>query len=371
MRRAPLVRVLAALALACVLGAAWAKETLAPGEIALPAHEALTAPPRVALDGRGRALLSLPVAGGIDFVAASDDTNRSFGGVVHAIRRDGLFAGGCRGPRIAASRSAVVIAAISMRNGDAGGDLYAWRSADGGATWGEALRVSDVAGCAAEGLFDLAALADGRFAIVWLDGRTKGTRVRADFSSDGSQWGEDVLVYESPGGSVCECCAPAVAAADDGGGIAAFRNSVDGDRDIWTARLPKGATQFEAARKSGAGAWKLAACPMAAPSVATRGADVVSAWRRADDVYLVTGAAQERELGRGTEPQIVLRDDGVHVVWLAAGTLVHLAPRAKKPDELASNAAAPCAVSPADRSRAGLVAWLDTATKRARLAEVR
>jgi len=187
---------------------------------------------------------------------------------------------------------------------------------------------------------------------VWLDDRAKGKRLRADFSADGAAWGDDVLAYESPDGTICECCAPAIAAAD-GGAVVAFRNWIDGDRDIWTLRLAAGKTKFGPATKSGTGSWKLAGCPMAGPAVAVRGADVVSAWRRERDVFLAVGMAKERDLGEGTEPQVVVKDDGVHVVWIAGDSLVHLAPGARSSEEIAKSASFPCA---ADRGGAGRVA---------------
>jgi len=354
---------LAALALLLALAAPLCAKDAAPPVVAdVPSAAPLVAPPRVAAGADGRLLVALPLADGVDVVTAAAGA-ASVGDPVHAIRRADLICGGRRGPRIAVAGHVVVLAAITRREKKAsGGDLLAWRSQDGGATWGDAVRVNDVPGCAEEGLFDLAALGDGRFAVVWLDDRTgKGKRLRADFSEGGAAWGEDVLAYESPGGSVCECCAPAIAAAG-GGAVVAFRNSVDGDRDIWTMRLDAGKTKFGAAAKSGTGSWKLAGCPMAGPAVAMRAGDVVSAWRRDRGVFLAVGAEKERDLGEGTEPQVVVTDDGVHTVWITNdSSLVHLAPGAAAPTEIARNAEFPCAAA------GGAVVWLDTATRRARL----
>jgi hypothetical protein len=358
-------RAVAGMFVFAALASAVAADAPRPAVVDVPCAEALAAPPRVAADADGRLLVALPLAGGVDVVAARPDA-ADFGDAVHAVRRSDLILGGRRGPRIAVAGKTVVLAAITRRERDrTGGDLLAWRSADGGASWSDAVRVNDVATSAEEGLFDLAALADGRFAVVWLDDRAKGKRVRADFSADGAAWGEDVLAYESPAGTVCECCAPAIAAAD-GGAVIAFRNLVDGDRDVWTMRLAAGAVKFGAATKSGEGSWKLAGCPMAGPAVAVKDADVVAAWRREKDVFLAAGGAKERDLGEGTEPQVVVADGGVHVLWIAKEALVHLAPGADGSVEIAKTAAFPCAAG-----RGGAVVWLDTATRRARLTIVR
>jgi hypothetical protein len=345
-----------------------AKDPASPEIIDVDSDGSLVAPPRVAVGTDGRILVALPVADGIDVARQGVE-----GRPVHAVRRADLIVGGRRGPRIAATGKAVVLAAITRREKKAaGGELLAWRSPDGGATWGDAVRVNDVPGCAEEGLFDLAALPDGRFAVVWLDDRTgKGKRLRADFSADGAAWGDDVLAYESPDGSICECCAPAIAAAG-GGAVVAFRNSLRGDRDIWTMRLDAGKTKFGPAAKSGTGSWKLAACPMAGPAVGVSGADVVSAWRRERDVFLAVGGAEERDLGEGTEPQLVVGDDGVHAFWIANdSSLVHLAPGARAPAEIAKAASFPCAADHGSADRGSVVVWLDTATRRALLAILR
>jgi len=369
MTRVPAAAMLVLLALTTP-GAA--KDAAPPVVVDVPSAEPLVAPPRVAAGADGRLLVALPLAGGVDVAAASAGA-ASFGDPVHAVRRADLICGGRRGPRIAVAGKVVVLAAITRREKKGeGGDLLAWRSPDSGATWGDAVRVSDVPGAAEEGLFDLAALADGRFAAVWLDDRTgKGKRLRADFSEGGATWGEDVLAYESPDGSVCECCSPAIAPAG-GGAVVAFRNSVDGDRDVWTTRVAAGKTKFGAAAKSGTGSWKFSACPMAGPAVGVSGADVVSAWRRERDVFLAVGGARERDLGEGTEPQLVVLDDGVHAFWIASdSSLVHLAPGARSPAEIAKAASFPCAADPGGADRGSVVAWLDTATRRARLAILR
>jgi len=331
----------------------------ADGPIDVPSAADLAAPPRVAVLSDGRALVALGTADGID-VAALLAGARTFQPAATVARRTDLVLGGRRGPRIAATKDVVVVAAITRRTKEGGGDLFAWRSTDAGATWSDAARINDVPGCAAEGLFDLAALGDGRFVALWLDCRVKGMRLRADFAADGGKWGDDVLAYESPSGAICECCHAAIAATPDGGAVAAFRNSVGGDRDVWTLRLARGATSFTSAAKSGKGSWKIAACPMAGPSVVVRGDDVVCAWRRESHVFLAVGAGAERDLGEGTEPQLVARADGVHAYWTTKDALVHLAPGAKKTDEIARGAVLPCA-------GADVLAWLDAMTKRARI----
>jgi hypothetical protein len=367
-RAAALVVALAAAAAAAAAGAA-ADDAAKPIEVPTAGAD-LAAPPRVAPLPDGRALVALAFADRIDVVALRTG-DLAFEPAAVVARRADLLLGGRRGPRVAATKSAVVVAAITRRTKEGGGDLFAWRSTDAGATWGEAVRVSDVPGCAAEGLFDLAALADGRFVVVWLDCRAKAMRLRADYSADGAAWGGDVLAYESPDGTICECCHPAVAATPDGGAVAAFRNVMGRDRDVWTLRLARGATKFASAAKCGKGAWRIAACPMAGPSVVVLGDDVVSAWRRESHVFLAVGARAERDLGEGTEPHLLARADGVHAFWTTKNALLHLPPGAERPMELAQGATFPSAASGTDASGPAFVAWLDGKTRRARLLVLR
>ena len=263
-------------------GSASAKDAPAAPVSDVPSRTALAAPPRVAVGPDERVHVALPHADGIDVVVGKADAKGvvTFGQPVRAVVRDDLMAGGRRGVRIAVRRDAIVVAAITRRTNAGGGDLLAWRSPDGGASWGEPSRVGDVEGCAAEGLFDLAALADGRFAAVWLDIRKRGTRLLADFSDDGARWAQDAVAYASPDGSICECCHPAVAPCADGGTAVAWRNSIGGARDVWAARAPKGSPDFGNGAKCGTGTWRLPACPMAGPALVMKGTEVVTAWRR-------------------------------------------------------------------------------------------
>jgi len=370
------MRLAAPLLLSAVLalpGAASGKDDPAPPVSEVPSRTALVAPPRVAVGPEERVYVALTHADGIDVVVGTADARGSvaFGQPVRAVTRKDLMAGGRRGARIAVRRDAVVVAAITQRTNAGGGDLLAWRSPDGGTSWSEPSRVGDAEGCAAEGLFDLAALADGRFAAVWLDIRKKGTRLLADFSDDGASWAQDAVAYTSPDGSICECCHPAIAPCADGGTAVAWRNSLGGARDVWAARAPKGSSDFGKGAKCGSGTWRLAACPMAGPALVMKGTEIVTAWRRDRDVVLAAGGAKEREFGAGNEPQLALGADGLHTLWIAREGLVDLAPGAPAPSLVAAGAEFPCAAGAAGGRGPAFVVWSDAASRRAKIAALR
>ena len=97
------------------------------------------------------------------------------------------------------------------------GDLFTWRSQDRGRTWQGPARVNDVSSSAREGLHALAGATNGDLFCVWLDLRNKDTQIFGSRSTDsGATWSQNILIYKSPDGSVCECCHPSVAYGGDG-----------------------------------------------------------------------------------------------------------------------------------------------------------
>jgi hypothetical protein len=262
-------------------------------------------------------------------VARSADGGTTFAAPV-AISAGRLALGRHRGPRIAVTADAVIVAAIAgAKGGGADGDVRLYRSRDRGRTWLKPIVINDVPGAAREGLHALAANDAGVVAVAWLDLRSKGTRVYAATSRDhGANWSPDTLVYTSPSGSVCECCHPSLA-IDTAGGIAVmFRNQVDGHRDMYVARSADGRT-FPAAVKQGGGTWRLDACPMDGGGLAEDAGQLHAVWRREMTIFAtaVPGPARsatppanatanaEHAVGSGRDPAIAAAGGHVDVAW--------------------------------------------------------
>lgn len=244
-------------------------------------------------------------------VARSSDGGRSFDGPVALPSQGTLSLGMHRGPRIAGtSRTVLVAAVVGSKGGGADGDVVLFRSSDRGSTWTAPMVINDVPGAAREGLHALAASPSGLVVIAWLDLRHGGTRIYAAISRDhGANWAPDTLVYNSPGGSVCECCHPSVAISDAGEIAVMFRNNLDGNRDLYVARYSRSGT-FAPASKLGISSWALKACPMDGGAVAFDGASIAAIWRRENDVFLTTAKTPEQRLARGRDP--VLSQMGRH-----------------------------------------------------------
>lgn len=249
-------------------------------------------------------------------VVRSTDEGQSFDAPseIHVTGRMAL--GMRRGPRIAATPDAVVVTAVvGARGGGADGDVVMYRSTDAGRSWSTATPINDVAGSAREGLHGMAANTAGLVVVTWLDLRQKGTRLYAAVSRDhGATWAPDVLVYASPSGSVCECCHPSVDVTDAGEIVVMFRNSVEGNRDMYAARSRDGRT-FDAAVKLGTGTWPLQGCPMDGGAVVLAPDGVVAAWRREDGVFLTTAAGPEQRLGTGRDAVVGQVGATQEVAW--------------------------------------------------------
>lgn len=258
-------------------------------------------------------------------VLRSRDAGRSFVEATPIAVAGRMSAGMHRGPRVAVTRSSVLVTVIAgARGGGKDGDVILYRSTDEGATWAAPVVVNDVPAAAREGLHGMAATADGLVVLTWLDLREKGTRLYGAVSRDhGASWSPDALVYASPERAICECCHPSVAADPAGGVAVMFRNHLAGARDLYVTRSQDG-RMFSAAQKQGTGTWMLEACPMDGGGVTLGPAGTSSVWRRQDGIFLTTPDRPEQRLGTGRDPAIAAWASGVDVAWTSAqGIALH------------------------------------------------
>jgi len=231
-----------------------------------------------------------------------------------------------RGPRIALAGRTIVITAVAGSKPQEGahahglpsdGDLLVWLSRDGGTTWSAGKPVNDVPGSASEGLHALASDGKNTLFAVWLDKRGgKGTRLYSSRSSDGGvTWSRNVQVYESPGGSICECCHPSAAISPGGEFVVMWRNSLKGCRDLYLATSRDG-VNFPAPRKLGDGSWPLNACPMDGGGLAISASRIVTAWRRESNVFLDEPGRPERQIGTGKDVALTLSGERTCLAWV-------------------------------------------------------
>jgi hypothetical protein len=283
--RRTLPRLFLSALLACVHGLA------TPVDV-LPAGFAGAAQPQVTIDELGGLHLAFGKGDSIYYVRSKDGARWSDPMLVGTAPK--LALGLRRGPRINATGRAILITAISH----ADGNLHAWTTLDGD-TWNEQAALNETPRSAREGLQALAGDGRGKVAVTWLDLRTGRMSLWAKFSSDGGlRWSEDRLVYASPDGPICQCCAPAVAFAADGRIGFLWRNLLQGARDLYLSETTDGRT-FSPARKLGQGTWMLNACPMDGGALAYGPDSTAQAvWKRQQTVYAHNDLAREIRLAQ-------------------------------------------------------------------------
>src|SRR5438046_1314947 len=93
--------------------------------------------------------------------AASVDGGRTLAAPVKVAEVGSLALGRHRGPRLAILPSALVISAVTGKEGVQAGDLVAWRSTDKGRTWERTAVINDVQDSAREGLHAMTADNEG------------------------------------------------------------------------------------------------------------------------------------------------------------------------------------------------------------------
>jgi len=196
-------------------------------------------------------------------LVVSKDGGQTFGPSVVAIAVGGKAQGGRqRGPRVGVDdEGRVYVSAVQpIEQGEPrGGDVWLATSADGGATFGPAVKVNDRANAldtpqsqrsAKEGMHWMAVTPQGEVHLAWLDDRLapeKGQLI-AYAKVDRDEVGKNVLAYVNPQKQVCPCCTPGLAVDRKGNPVIAFRNELDGDHPVFLTRSTNKGKSFKAAR---------------------------------------------------------------------------------------------------------------------------
>jgi hypothetical protein len=319
--------------------------------------------PQLAASGSSVAL-TFGAGNGI-FVAMSTDGGVTFGKPVQVAEAHVLPLSRHRGPRIVFSGRTIVVTAVTGHTEATGahahglpsdGDLIAWRSVDQGKTWSKGVRLNDVPAAPREGLHTLAADGKGNMFAAWLDlrqleSKKDGTRLYGAYSKDsGVTWSANVTLYESPEGTICQCCHPTATYAPDGSLDVMWRNCLGGSRDFYLIHADGG--KFGAPQKLGLGTWKINACPMDGGGLVHDGKRTISAWRRDGEVFLAEPGKAEIKIGEGKDVALVASRGTVHAAWIRGTQLIHWSEG--KTEVLADQAAFPALAAVPDGV---LAAW--------------
>ena len=243
------------------------------------------------------------------WLARSRDNGRTFAAPSKVASLPKMLLGRHRGPRVAISGNTILVSAIAS-------DLFYWRSTDGGKTWSKPATINDQPAAAREGLHAMVADAEGHVAAAWLDDRIAGgKRLWGAFSKDaGATWSKNVMLYESPSGTICECCHPSLISLGKGEFAVMWRNNLAGSRDFYVMRLRDGKPVSTAA-KQGLDTWKLEACPMDGGGIALSKGELITAWRREKDVYLFEPGKPEVKLSMGQDVALASNSKGAYAIW--------------------------------------------------------
>jgi hypothetical protein len=297
--------------------------TLGPGPEKTPYRQ-----PEVAA-GNGRVALTF-ASGGAVMIAFSNDNGKSFASPKRVSEVPVLAAGRHRGPRALFVDREVLVSAVAGKTLAQGphahglpsdGDLVVWRSFDTGRTWSAPSIVNDAPGAAREGFQSIVSDGHGQLAAVWLDLRNEGTRLYGAFSQDGgATWSKNILIYEAAGGTICQCCGPSMVSTGPGRFAVMFRNVVGGSRDLYMLRLENGKVVSKP-EKIGLGTWTINACPMDGGGLAYSNGQLISAWRRDEDVFLSTPSSKETKIGSGLDISLAVSHGNPYVAWQKAGKI--------------------------------------------------
>ncbi|WP_461113440.1 exo-alpha-sialidase [Spirosoma jeollabukense] len=310
--------------------------------------------PTVATDPAGGVHVVYGQGNTIFYVASSD--GERFNTPVRIDSLAGLHLGASRGPQIAATSQSVVITAI-----DKLGNVCAYSFDRATGKWQPKVRITDMPDVAKEGFVALTASADNTYTAVWLDLRNdkRNKIVRAQSMDGGRTWLANQVLYQSPDGTVCECCQLSVVAQQQHMAVM-FRNFLNGSRDMYLLQSTDGGTSFGKAEKLGEGTWKLNACPMDGGGVfMTANGAITTVWRRDHKLFTAKPGQAETELADGKNAKIVSTRKGDYVVFQQDNQVMAVTPAQPQPKLLAMGGYPKLALLPNDKV---LCLWEQTGT---------
>lgn len=229
-----------------------------------------------------------------------------------------LVVGAKRGPQIAVTDQNMVITAVNRT-----GDIYAYSLDRSTGRWSSATRINDVLAVAKEGFQAVTGAGGGTFHSVWLDLRGDAhNKIVGSTSRDGGRtWSPNQIIYQSPDGSVCECCRVSITASNKEVYVQ-FRNWLNGSRDLYLAHSADGGLTYATPRKLGSGTWKLNACPMdgGAVTLSSTG-QPLTAWRRDNSLYTCVPGQPETVIATGKNVTMTQGEQGSVLAWDEGGTV--------------------------------------------------
>jgi len=257
----------------------------------------------------------------------SGDGGNTYAAPVLVDTLQGLVAYATRGPQVATLKNGVAIIAVNKQ-----GDIFSYTKNTSG-KWLKTVRVNDADSTDKEGFLGLAGDGNNNLVAIWPDLRTDGhNKLYSATSADGGlHWSTNKLVYAPPGGSICECCKPSVVVRNNDAYVM-FRNSLQGNRDLYLVHSGDNGQTFGQSEKLGKGNWPLQGCPMDGGGLALNNEGIVqTVWRREKKVFYARPGEAEKEIGLGKDCSIETMNGKNVIAWVdSTGSIICLLPGDKK-----------------------------------------
>jgi hypothetical protein len=255
--------------------------------------------------------------------SSSKDGGQSFSTPELIAKVRDLSASHTRGPQVAVLDHGVVVIA-----GNHKGDIFSFAKMENG-NWSDPVRINDVDIIAKEQFMAFAAGGSIPIAIL-LDLREKHIAIYISISLDvGISWSKNMLIYDSPDGTVCECCKPSLAMKDNRIYVM-FRNWLRGSRDLYLVQSNDAGHSFGEAKKLGNESWKLDACPMDGGNLVLDDEGPQTVWLRKSTIYACTPGQAETALGEGRSCTVESTKGKEFYAWSEKGNVIILKNQMKK-----------------------------------------
>jgi len=138
----------------------------------------------------------------------------------------------------------------------------------------------------------------------------------ATSNDGGKSWSKSKLVYQSPDGSICECCKPSISSDAKGGIYIMFRNNINGSRDLHITKSMDNGETFTMPEKMGTGTWKIDGCPMDGGDLTISDKlGLITAWQREGEIFIASDNDSEEQIGYGRSPSISSNNKTTYMVY--------------------------------------------------------
>ena len=237
-------------------------------------------------------------------------------------------------PHLAAANGTLYLAWVEGGEARESVILKLAESHDGGRTFGAPLAVHQHPE-ARPTFTSLHVSGNGTVVCSWLDNRNQVQQPYAAVRWPGrTAFDPERMVYAGPEGrGICPCC-PTAAFVSGSDIFVTFRANEANYRDMWTARMEAGTTEFAApVSLVDEPTWEFSGCPHDGPSMSESSHGLHVAWMDAHEgaerVYVGTPGSQSAATAIGRSdagsaetimtmqghPQLVTHDETLHLVW--------------------------------------------------------